>query len=171
MFKSVKNIFSNIFSVEVRESETGKMLGVSLEDWIYLGRTDISYIATKDTERIESYLFFFLEKTAKDEDPKRKYVHAGGAANHMKTHPFLYKVVEPWVAGEYSIFYPILSEASNYLKDAGDTHGLFWDNDSSQFVISNKENVKYKKAISTQKNKNIEQSKKDNVIELNFQKE
>lgn len=173
MFNTFKTKFKNLFSVDIRSSEPGKMFGFSLDEWRYLGYTEIHYVDDDGNKKQTSYILFFVEKN-NEKEGKRMYVHCGPLAEFMKDHKFVLLTAEPWASGEYHLAHPILHSPSGWLIEQMEEIGYSWD-DEKRFIQSS--SAKYNKALKDQTAKLKEEESEEensitnNVIELKFPKE
>lgn len=169
MFNTIKTAFKNIFSVDVRVSEPGHMYGLSLDEWTYLGYSEIKFVNEAKETTSRSFLFFFSERK-NEENGKRIYVHAGSSAEYMKDHTFILTVAEIWMDSKTNLIRPIITRPSEWLEEEMQKEGYSWCNESKGFIPSS--TAKYNNAFKEQKKKDDkkEDSKDNNIIEVRFPK-
>jgi len=133
--------------------------GFDLDQWHYLGKTEIRYVNKEDVVTERADVFFFLNKTTAE----RKYTIPAGSI--WNTHNMVIGRIQLWRIGEIALF-SIIHQPSSWLKQyVWEKHQCVWSDEKSWWVSN--DNTQYQAAVEAQKN----QSKSSNdakVVEVDF---
>lgn len=158
-------------------NEAPRLHGVNLEQWHYLGRSDISFSYLDSAHEDKAYVFFFCSV---DDDDIRKYVmvpdnNSKYRQDKFDHHPWIINTAELWLAGERNLYDPINNEPSRYLKEKMlEEYSVAWSTEKNWWVSN--EDVKYQSAKKSQAKKKPKEEPEvttvqDNIVKIEFKKD
>lgn len=145
-------------------AEAPRLHGINLNDFHYLGLTQIFYV-NEHSVKTNASIFFFVHKTTS----LRKFVlksPAGYWKTIFENHDWVTTEAELWAANERDLYQIIRSEPSNYLEEYMlEKYDSVWDMESKWWKKSNKYDSAVKKAS---KETHQKVKSEGNILKLDF---
>ena len=153
-------------------SEAPRLYGFNLDEWNYIGYTEISYTDSYNTLTHSAQVFFFISKD--NEDQRRYVIKCRAMKKDFQNHAWIIRNADLWAAGETEWYQPISDSPSKYTRDRIlEEYNSVWSSEK-RWWISN-DAAKYEAAKQKQKQEQTEEEKvvsvEDNVLTVNFKKD
>lgn len=159
------NILEWIFGKQNNLDDSKYMFGVDLDEWWYLGRTDLKIGS------IEGNVHFFCSRQNSD---YRKFVITtiSGYRKDFDLHPWVSKFAEPWRHCQFPLYAIINDFPSPYLCDHMlQEFGASWTKTGKRYWWVQTEDSLYKRATMTVPKKETSNGVTeivDNVVKVDF---
>lgn len=167
--RRLRNYFTKNNNTVSRNDEALYLHGVNLNNWQYLGYSEIAYNYDKG-ERVDKanvFLFCGINDTS-----RRKYVVVTypNLEDKFKVHPWITLHAELWRTCEKELYDSVNKEPSQYLRDKMlEDHSAVWSNETHWWVTN--DTTKYASAKKKQTKKKEILPEEDNVVKVNFKKD
>lgn len=155
-----------------KAADAPRLHGFNLNDWDYLGYTEISITYSDIKHKEVAQIFFFM---LKGNETKRKFVvKAKSLQKEFEQHAWVSGTACLWAANEKEWYQAVTNHPSKYSKERMLTeHACEWDYDKNWWVSTSA--TKYAAASKSQQDTTKEESPvvavEDNVLKVNFKKE